>query len=223
MTEPGGNFYRNPVAPRKPVAPALKKGGAITAAIALILSSIYVAEGGFVDDPADRGGPTNFGVTQKVARQAGYTGHMRDFQKHCVGGVTVCADAIYVRDYIDKPGFRAVIEIDAAVGEELVDTGVNMGPAKPSRWFQEGIAALGGPVVAVDGKVGPGTVVAFQRLRQKRGPTSACLAMLDYLDRRQEARYRAIVAANRTQERFLKGWLRHRIGNVDRAKCKVAK
>ena len=36
------------------------------------------AEGGFVDDPDDSGGATNWGITEKVARKQGYTGHMRD-------------------------------------------------------------------------------------------------------------------------------------------------
>lgn len=36
------------------------------------------SEGGFVDHPSDPGGATNHGVTERVARQHGYTGDMRD-------------------------------------------------------------------------------------------------------------------------------------------------
>ena len=72
----------SPTPARPPARGKLKKGGAITSAIALILTAIYSVEGGFVDDKADRGGPTKYGVTQQVAREAGYRGNMRDFLKH---------------------------------------------------------------------------------------------------------------------------------------------
>ncbi len=48
---------------------------------AVFRERIFKREGGFVDDPADRGGATNFGVTEKVARANGYTGDMRDMPK----------------------------------------------------------------------------------------------------------------------------------------------
>jgi lysozyme family protein len=207
---------------RKPLSPAAKKGGAATGIIAMLLAGLYAVEGGYVNDPADRGGATNFGVTEKVARQAGYTGHMRDFQKHCIGKTTVCADAIYIRQYIDGPGFRPMVELDPAVGRELFDTGANMGPVWPSRWLQQGIGALGGPKVTVDGKIGAGTMLAYKSLRAKRGPVATCLAMLDWLDDRQAERYLLIVQRNPSQRRFLKGWLAHRIGNVPRGECKAA-
>ena len=35
-------------------------------------------EGGFVDHPSDPGGATRWGVTERVARQWGYAGSMRE-------------------------------------------------------------------------------------------------------------------------------------------------
>lgn len=46
-----------------------------------IIDKILVLEGGYVDDPADSGGATNFGITERVARANGYTGHMRDLPR----------------------------------------------------------------------------------------------------------------------------------------------
>src|ERR1700739_3084807 len=37
------------------------------------------SEGGFVDNPADPGGATRYGITERTARANGYTGDMRDF------------------------------------------------------------------------------------------------------------------------------------------------
>lgn len=38
-------------------------------------------EGGYVNNPADPGGETNWGVTVAVARASGYTGAMRDMTR----------------------------------------------------------------------------------------------------------------------------------------------
>lgn len=44
-----------------------------------IINAIIAREGGYVNDPADSGGPTRYGITEKVARQHGFKGDMRDF------------------------------------------------------------------------------------------------------------------------------------------------
>src|SRR3546814_1711823 len=69
---------------------------------------------------------------------------------------------------------RSVAEISPAVGEELFDTGVNMGPAIPALWFQQCLNALndGGkhyPDIAEDGDIGPGKLAAFRAYRKARG------------------------------------------------------
>src|SRR3546814_15468233 len=78
--------------------------------------------GGFVDHPADRGGPTNWGITSAVARGEGFMGAMAALPQSL-------ARSIYRRRYWETPGFHRVAEIAAVVAEELFDTGVNMGPA----------------------------------------------------------------------------------------------
>jgi glycosyl hydrolase family 108 len=42
-----------------------------------LIDGLIDREGGFVDHPADKGGPTCFGITQAVARAHGYAGPMR--------------------------------------------------------------------------------------------------------------------------------------------------
>ena len=198
----------------------LKVGTAIAAAIATILGGVYANEGGFVDNPNDPGGATRYGVTQAVARAAGYRGDMRHFPKHCSGPVTICADGIYVNRYIVAPGFLPVIEIEPAVGGELVDSAVNFGPSRPSCWFQQAINAQHFlKPLNVDCRIGPKTVRAYRDLQQHYGKFEACTATLDRLDAQQRAEYDRLVRVNAKLRVFHKGWVAHRIGNIDRKTC----
>lgn len=197
----------------------LKAGAALVAAVGGILAGIYANEGGFVDHPDDPGGATRYGVTEKVARAAGYRGDMRWFPKHCEGPVTICADDIYLRDYIAGPGFLPVIEADPAVGGELVDSAVNFGPRPPSCWFQQAMNELGAAGLKVDCRIGPRTVGAYRALQLRVGAVPACVRTLDRLDAKQRADYERQVRVNPRKKVFLKGWLAHRIGNIDRKTC----
>lgn len=206
-----------PSASAAPFSPG--KGGALAAAVALILGAVYASEGGFVDHPNDPGGATNYGVTEKVARAAGYRGSMRHFPKHCSGPITVCADTIYFERYIRAPGFLPVIAAEPAVGGELVDSAVNFGPRRPSCWFQQSLNELGHAALRVDCRVGPRSLAAYQGLQLRLGKVRACVATLDRLDAKQAAEYRRLVARNPKLGVFLKGWLARRVGNIDRATC----
>lgn len=203
-----------------PPPSAARKGGAVAAAVALILASVYAVEGGYVNDPTDPGGATRYGVTEKVARAAGYRGDMRNFPKHCDGPATVCADAVYVPRYIVAPGYMPLVEIEPAVARELVDTAVNMGPSRPNRWYRLTVNKLASTRLP-DSTAALGTddITAYRMAQVKLGVTPACVATLDALDRLQEAEYRRLVAARPSLGRFLKGWLNNRIGNVDRRTC----
>ncbi|WP_066770130.1 glycoside hydrolase family 108 protein [Sphingobium sp. CCH11-B1] len=161
-------------------------------------------EGGYVDHPADRGGKTIWGITEAVARKNGYTGDMRAMPRST-------AVAIYRSEYAIKPGFAAVAEIYPRVGEELFDTGVNMGPARPSMWLQEWLNALnqGGkhwPDIAEDGKIGPGTLAALKAYKKARGAEGEN-RLLAALNASQGERYKQIARSNPSQEAFVYGWL----------------
>lgn len=193
-----------------------KKGG-LAAAIALILAAVFSVEGGYVNDPRDPGGATNHGITEKVARANGYKGSMRDLTK-------VQAGDIYTKQYIEQPGFVPVIEVSPAVGHELVDSGVNAGPGRAARWFQETLNHLnnGGrdyADIAEDGKVGSGTVAAFRALKAKRGGELSCVLVLRLLDAKQAGHYMRLAANDNKFEAFMVGWTRTRVENVERTDC----
>lgn len=197
----------------------LKVGGAIAAAIAVIVGGVYASEGGYVDHPNDPGGPTRYGVTEKVARAAGYRGDMRYFPKHCSGSAQICADAIYLKHYIIDPGFMPIVEADPAVGGELVDSAVNFGPRRPSCWYQQAMNELGAAGLKIDCRIGPASVRAYRSLQVRLGSVTACVATLDRLDAKQRAEYDRLVRINPKLRTFYKGWIANRIGNIDRATC----
>ncbi|MGJ8513124.1 glycoside hydrolase family 108 protein [Carnimonas bestiolae] len=188
----------------------VKKTAAVAAAI---IASVVGVEGGYVDDPSDPGGKTNHGITEKVARQHGYQGNMRD--------LTVSqADKIYYQDYIEKPGFGPFLDIQPAVAHKLIDAGVNTGPANASRWLQRSLNALnrGGKDyanISVDGKVGPATIGAYQSLAKRRGDVKACEMTIKLLDAQQAGYY----ASLNTSDTYLPGWTDNRVGNVPLEWC----
>lgn len=193
------------------------KGGIAAATLAIILAAIYVDEGGYVNHPNDPGGETNYGVTKRVAQRAGYSGSMKLFPKQCADNKPVCADKIYEERFVRSPGYEPLLEMEPAVAEELVNTAVNMGPPRPSRWFQQSLNSLCGAGLVVDGKVGARTIAAYGNCQTQR--PDLCVAMLNSLDAKQKAEYGRLVRVNPRLKVFYKGWVNHRIGNVDRRKC----
>jgi lysozyme family protein len=176
-----------------------------------IIDGVIEVEGGYVDHPNDPGGATRYGITQAVARANGYAGHMRDLPRST-------AYAIYHTRYVVGPNFDEVAAIDERVAEELIDTGVNAGPSRAAKWFQEALNALNErgvayPDVVPDGDIGPGTLRAFKAFKAKRGRTATTI-MLRALDAYQGAHYLSLAKDNSKFESFLNGWLMHRIGNV---------
>ena len=183
-------------------------------AVAAIVAAIFAVEGGYVNDPRDPGGETNHGITLATAQAAGYTGKMKDLD-------VKTATNIYVTNYINKPGYGEIITLSPAVGQKLVDAGVNVGPSRSSTWFQQGLNSLnrGGvdyTKITVDGKVGPGSVAAYTGLVKKRGKVKACEMMLKLLDAQQTIHYTSLT--NLSQ--YTPGWIDARIGNVSLEKCR---
>lgn len=101
-------------------------------------------EGGFSDHAADPGGKTRYGITEAVARQAGYQGDMRELPVEV-------AKQIYLERY-----WKAISADDLPPGIRyaVFDAAVNSGPVQAARWLQR---ALG---VDADGIIGTRTLQA---------------------------------------------------------------
>ena len=167
-------------------------------------------EGGYVDHPSDRGGPTRFGITEAVARAHGFSGAIRDLTSDE-------ARAIYRRIYWLRPGFDAVARHSQAIAAELFDTGVNMGPAVAATFLQRALTALnrGGSDFAdlvPDGRIGPSTLSALQRFLSVRGIAAGEKVLLRALEALQGERYLRLAERRPANEAFLYGWLANRVG-----------
>ena len=189
-----------------------KVWGSLGAAVLAIVAGAFAVEGGYVNNPADPGGETNHGVTVQVARDNGYTGPMRELPKET-------AEQIYIKGYVDGPNFRQVVAMSPAVGNKLVDAGVNAGTGRSARWFQQALNQLsrGGadyPAVVVDGQVGPQSIAAYQALERKRGRIKACELTLKLVDAQQGSHYMSL-----NKPMFIVGWVDNRLGNVPLARC----
>lgn len=176
--------------------------------IEAILAEVLRAEGGYVNNPNDRGGETNWGITVAVARANGYHGAMKDMPRSV-------AEAIYRKRYVTDPQFDKVAQINAAVGHEVIDTGVNMGPHRAAEFLQRWLNGFNLPGsgyqdLFVDGRIGPVSLDALRRFLSQRGREGESV-LLRGLNSVQGARYLEITEANRSQRTFLYGWVRARV------------
>jgi len=148
------------------------------------VSRLLRDEGGYVLNPADPGGATRFGISQRDYPHLDIRVLTRDE-----------AIAIYFRDWWMRFGYGDLAE---PIGAKLFNLAVNMGPEHAGRCLQRALRACGRPV-AEDGVVGAATRAAAAQADQ-----SALIAAF-----RSEAagHYRALAAANTANEEFLPGWL----------------
>lgn len=168
-----------------------------------IIEEIIRVEGGYVDHPNDPGGATKYGITEKVARNAGYKGHMKDLPYNT-------AFDIYYGNYVVKPGFDKIVDVDHSIAAEVVDTGVNMGPAMAGKFLQRALNAVSGAGLVVDGVVGKRTINALVDFLRLRGP-SGTKVLLKMLNSLQCVRYIELTESNAKNRSFIYGWVANRV------------
>lgn len=173
------------------------------------LDELIKREGGYVNNPADRGGATMYGITQAVARENGFKGNMKDLPLDV-------AKAIYKKQYWTAPRFDQVNTISSAVAEELLDTGVNCGTGFAKPLLQRALNLLnnqgkaGFPDLVIDGVYGSETLRALKTYLAKRGKEGEKV-LLRVLNIMQGQRYIEICERNPSQEQFFYGWIANRM------------
>jgi lysozyme family protein len=176
-----------------------------------LIEALIEREGGYVSNPADKGGPTCFGITEAVARAHGYAGAMRYLPREE-------AAAIYRRLYWQRPKLDEVAKRSERIAAELFDTGANMGPAVAATFLQRALTALNRngqdySDLCPDGRIGSTTLTALDCFLALRGKTSGEIVLLRALEALQGERYLRLAERRPANEAFLYGWLANRIGD----------
>src|SRR3954463_11360211 len=152
-----------------------------------LIDALIEREGGFVNHPADKGGPTCFGITEAVARAHGYAGPMRLLPREE-------AATIYRRLYWLRPKFDEIAKRSRRIAAELFDTGANMGPAVAATFLQRTLTALNRNAkdysdLVPDGRIGAVTLGALDAFLAIRGKSNGETVLLRALEALQGERY----------------------------------
>jgi lysozyme family protein len=154
------------------------------------VTEVLKHEGGYVNDPDDAGGETNYGVTVAVARENGYTGHMKDMSIHT-------AKEIYKKRYWDAV---KADQLPESVRYIIFDTGINMGVGRAAKLLQKCAG------VSEDGAIGPNTLEA-----------SKGVDLYHYALERMYF-YCQLVRRKQSQAKFIGGWSNRVMDVVKKAK-----
>lgn len=158
------------------------------------IDEIIEREGGEkeTNDPADSGGRTKYGISQKAHPEAWADGDVSRPE----------ARAIYEKVYILSEKFDTLPE---SLKHQVVDHGVPSGPDTAARMLQQ---VLGVPV---DGNIGPKTLEAIKNYPGGTlfGVAVPGLVLLNLAFRDARIMHYATIAKKRPKDlKFLLGWIR---------------
>lgn len=161
-----------------------------------IINEIIRREGGYVNHPADKGGPTNMGIT------------LRTLENDLGREVTIDelkaltknkASEIYLKSYYTQP---KIDKLPEEVQPIALDTSVLYGPKRAIIFLQMVVNLAGFGPITEDGVLGPMTKDKVTEAYMKMGKyfiNAIVEERINFCNR--------IVEANPSQKVFLKGWI----------------
>jgi len=148
-----------------------------------IIEGVLKHEGGYVNDPTDLGGETNFGITKRFYPDVDIKNLTKEGAKE-----------IYKKDYWDK---NKVDDLPDDLKHIYFDMCINQGRGTAVKVLQRAINGKGGKLT-VDGGFGPGTKAALSK-HTPEVDRVRCYRLKHYYD---------LVNKKPEQEKFLFGWFR---------------
>lgn len=120
---------------------------------------------GYTDHPSDTGGKTKWGITEKVARENGFDGDMKNLS---MGMAMTIAKAAY---------WDAILadELPEPIRYPMFDAAYNSGVSQAIKWLQRAC------LVRDDGVIGPQTLAAVQKHDPAKIKAKICGKRLEFL------------------------------------------
>lgn len=179
------------------------------------VDQVIKVEGGYVNDPSDSGGETNYGVTVAVAREFRSKWGAYSWDGTMKTMPLAFAQDVYSYKYFYKPKFDLIAEQSTLIAEELFDAGVNCGPSQPSKWLQQCLNVLNNlqayySDISEDGMIGARTANALEKFIDKRGE-EGIKVLFNMLNCKQGSFYIDLATRREKDEKFVYGWILHRV------------
>ena len=146
---------------------------------------LLASEGGYSNHPADRGGATKYGITERKARAAGYRGDMRQLPIEFAKG-------IYRQDYWRFDGIES-----QRVATKMLDMAANFGLSIAITLLQIALNA-GDAKLKTDGVLGPITLGATNARDESWLLAQLCIEC--------QNKYSEILTNDASQKIFKHGW-----------------
>jgi lysozyme family protein len=167
---------------------------------------VLAHEGGYVNNPADPGGATNYGVSLRYLVSCGGLKAHPSIDLNHDGRIDYLdikamsrddAIAIYKKDWWDVDHYGDIVNDTCAT--KVFDLSVNMGHVRAHKLAQMACLACG-KTISPDGVLGPASIAAINSC------DSGCF--LFHIRDQAAQFYRTLASHNPAQQIFLTGWLR---------------
>jgi lysozyme family protein len=166
-----------------------------------LIADVITKEGGYVDHPNDKGGPTKYGITRKT--YADYISNQGNGVPPTAAQIKAITKAqaadIYKKLYYTRPNINLLHE---AVQPIIFDMAVNSGPERAVTLLQRELTENGYDIGSIDGIIGKKTIAATDKAIADQGHY-----FINNLVNRRISFYQQIIKNDPSQVVFKNGWI----------------